>query len=132
MSLRCPAPSTFQHLRPHCTEAFTGLLQQTLADVIEGSEEFRDQPARALRRTVWASTRRRSSLTESSGMRRPVTSSVRVAATLSEPAVQGGGAGFVAEVAQMAVDQIRRDEKPTPLDRSGYRLDDVARPGTAG
>jgi hypothetical protein len=30
---------------------------------------------------------------------------------------QGGGAGFVAEVAQMAVDQIRRNEKPTPLDR---------------
>ena len=33
--------------RLHGTAAFTGLLQQTLADVIEGSEEFRDQPARA-------------------------------------------------------------------------------------
>ena len=31
----------------------------------------------------------------------------------------------------MAVDQIRRDEEPTALDRSGYRLDDVGRPGAA-
>src|SRR6516165_1782477 len=32
----------------------------------------------------------------------------------------------------MTVDEIRRDEEPTALDRSSYYLDDVGRPRAAG
>ena len=42
--------------------------------------------------------------------------------------LQGGGSGFVAEVAQMTVDHVRLDEQPAALDRSGHRFDDVGRP----
>ena len=45
--------------------------------------------------------------------------------------LQSGAIGLITEVAQMAVDQIRLDEEPTALNRSGYRLKDVGRPGAA-
>src|SRR5215470_8836933 len=80
-------------------------------------------------RTVRASTRRRTSSTASSAMRRPVTSSFLEATTLSEPACRLKASGQVAEVTQMAIDQIRTDEELTALDRSGYHLDDIRRPG---
>jgi hypothetical protein len=42
--------------------------------------------------------------------------------------LQGGGAGFVAEVAQMSIDYVRRGEQPAALERSGHRFDYVGRP----
>jgi len=45
--------------------------------------------------------------------------------------LQGDGIWLVAEVAQMTVDQIWRDEELTALDRGANHLDDIARPGAA-
>ena len=46
--LAAPGDVAFEHLGLRCTESFGGLLQQTLADIIQSSKEFRDQPERAL------------------------------------------------------------------------------------
>src|SRR5271167_1526713 len=90
---------TFQYLRPHCYEAFTGLLQQTLADVIQGFEEFRDQPEWA-RRQGGPRFHPASQLLDWEQRDAPTGDEQCPGGDNAERArLQGDGTGFVAEVA---------------------------------